>query len=322
MYDDAHDWALVLAAGEGSRLRSLTTTTGGVPVPKQFCSFDGGPSLLHETLHRAASVAPTERILTVVAAGHRRWWAEPLEVLPHRNVIVQPRNRGTAVGILLPLLHLARSDLRARVALLPSDHYVRDERILARSLRNAMADVADFCEDVLLLGIRPEEPDPELGYVLPGFPDGTGLAPVAQFVEKPSVAEAGPLIARGALWNSFIVVARLESLLALYERRFPEVVTALDLAIERGRLDDPHAVAQLYERLPDIDFSRHLLQGQETQLRLVDVPACGWSDLGTPRRVADALRQHERRTPRGSRVPVPAAILDLAAQHSRLQLAG
>lgn len=321
MQDDPHNWALVLAAGEGSRLRSLTTTTSGVPVPKQFCSFDGGASLLEEALQRTRGIASPARTCAVVAAGHRRWWTRQLAALPPANVVVQPRNRGTAIGILLPLLHLARRDLRARVALLPSDHYVRDERVLGRSLRHAMADVTGYSEDVLLLGIRPEEPDPELGYVLPGAADGTGLASVAQFVEKPNLVEASQLIARGAAWNSFIVVARLESLLGLFERRFPEVVTALDLAIERGRLDDPGAVAEVYERLPDIDFSRHVLQGQEQHLRLVNVPACGWSDLGTPGRVADVLSRHRRRARRSFDRPAPAPVLDLAAQHSRLQYA-
>jgi mannose-1-phosphate guanylyltransferase len=320
MHHDAHDWALVLAAGEGSRLHSLTTTTGGVPVPKQFCSLDGGPSLLQEALHRAESVAPAARICTVVAGEHQQWWSDPLRVLPVSNVMVQPINRGTGIGILLPLLYLARRDPRARIALLPSDHYVRDEAVLARSLRDAMADVADYSDDVLLLGIRPEEPDPELGYVLPGPADGTGLAPVAQFVEKPGLVDASQLIARGAAWNSFIAVARLESLLALYERQFPEVVTALDLAIERERAGDRRAVAELYAELPSIDFSRHLLQGQERFLKLVNVPTCGWSDLGTPRRVADALRRPAR-VPRALGLHRPAAILNLATQHSRLQLA-
>jgi mannose-1-phosphate guanylyltransferase len=41
-------WALVLAAGEGSRLRSLTTPPSGATVPKQFCSLYAGPSLLAE----------------------------------------------------------------------------------------------------------------------------------------------------------------------------------------------------------------------------------------------------------------------------------
>jgi mannose-1-phosphate guanylyltransferase len=320
MIYDAHNWALVLAAGEGTRLRSLTTLADGVPVPKQFCSLDSGPSLLQEAFHRAESVAHYSRVTTVVAAAHRQWWAEPLQMRASANVVVQPQNRGTAVGILLPLLHLARRDPRARVVLLPSDQFVEDERTLARALRGAMIEAATYSDDVMLLGIRPDVADPELGYIVPSRRDGVGLAAVAQFVEKPTRAEADALIARNALWNSFIVVARIESLLALYERRFPEVLTALDLAIEQERAGNLRAVTELYERLPSIDFSRHVLQGQERHLRAVTVPPCGWSDLGTPHRVAAALRQRPSARFLGQRVP--SAILDLAAQHSRLQLAG
>jgi len=48
-----HTWALVLAAGDGSRLRSLTTDASGTAIPKQFCSLHGGNSLLLDTLRRA-----------------------------------------------------------------------------------------------------------------------------------------------------------------------------------------------------------------------------------------------------------------------------
>lgn len=50
-------WAIVLAAGDGHRLQCLTTTAAGVSVPKQFCSLQGGRSLLHCALQRAAMVA-------------------------------------------------------------------------------------------------------------------------------------------------------------------------------------------------------------------------------------------------------------------------
>src|SRR5262249_40118573 len=54
-------WALVLAAGEGSRLRALTTHRG-VAVPKQFCSLVGGPSLLEEAVLRAEAIVPRQRV--------------------------------------------------------------------------------------------------------------------------------------------------------------------------------------------------------------------------------------------------------------------
>ena len=147
-------WALVLAAGEGSRLRALTTTNG-VAVPKQFCSLHDGPSLLQEALHRAEAVAPRQRICTIVAEQHRRWWQGPLWSLPSQNIIVQPENRGTAAGLLLPLLHIEARDPQARVVVLPSDHYVRDEATLARSLRNATAKIRSERDEHLPARHRP-----------------------------------------------------------------------------------------------------------------------------------------------------------------------
>jgi mannose-1-phosphate guanylyltransferase len=61
MLEKPNAWALVLAAGEGSRLRLLTTPPSGTTVPKQFCSPYSGPSLLDEALCRAHFVAAESR---------------------------------------------------------------------------------------------------------------------------------------------------------------------------------------------------------------------------------------------------------------------
>ena len=58
----------------------------------------------------------------------------------------------------------------------------------------------------------------------------------------------------------------------------------------------PLATSDLYGQLPELDFSRHVLEGAEQSLRVLPVPACGWSDLGTPKRVAEALRASSNAT--------------------------
>lgn len=314
-------WALVLAAGEGSRLRALTTTNG-VAVPKQFCSLQGGPSLLQEALHRAEAVAPRARICTIVAAQHRRWWQGPLWSLPARNIIVQPENRGTAAGLLLPLLHIEARDSQARVVVLPSDHYVRDEATLARSLRNTTTKIRSEHDEIFLLGIGPDEADPELGYILPSTGDGTKGFRVAQFVEKPPMTLARSLIERGGLWNAFILAAPVRSFIQLFEQRYPGILADMRTAARHDSVDPqiPLATTDLYERLPELDFSRHVLQGAEDSLRVLPVAPCGWSDLGTPQRVAEALRRLDSEERSHSSLD-PTAYLSLAAQHARLQMA-
>ncbi|MBL0897403.1 MAG: transposase [Reyranella sp.] len=188
-------WAVVLAAGDGSRLSSLTTDATGIAVPKQFCSLAGGATLLQETLRRAHSVCGRERVTAIVAEHHRRWWRGALWALPDANVIVQPRNRGTANGVLLAALSIATRDPLARLVFLPSDHYVRDEARLSAALREA-ATVRLRAGELVLLGMEPEDTDPELGYVVPSGPSRPGELPrVSRFVEKPSTVVAADLIA-------------------------------------------------------------------------------------------------------------------------------
>lgn len=314
-----HTWALVLGAGDGTRLRSLTTDSNGVAVPKQFCSLAGGRSLLEETVERASAVVSPERVVSIVAEQHRRWWQSALGELPDENIIVQPRNRGTAVGILLPLLEILDRDPHASILFLPSDHFVREEWVLRESIRRAAERIGELDEAIVLLGISPEEADPELGYIVPGRGDGRGTFSVRRFVEKPEPALATQLLKVGSVWNSFIMAADGGRMLELYAERFPEVVTAMI-----GAMKCPHrrkALTALYEELPDIDFSRHLLAGSETRLRLLTVPRCGWSDLGTPKRVAQTLERLPKRRD-GVLSAARAAFLDLSAAHLRLQVVG
>ena len=95
---------------------------------------------------------------------------------------------------------------------------------------------------------------------------------------------------------------------------------ARDARMRRGA----SALRELYEHLPTIDFSRAALQGTESMLRLLTAPACGWSDLGTPKRVAETLRRLDRQdAPVGRARPLRVPVLvNLAAQYARLTIAG
>ncbi len=176
MQTSSNRWALVLAAGSGTRLSGLTADGSGVSVPKQFCSLTGVASLLEETLARAAAIAAPEQTAMVVAAEHRRFWEGALARFADDNVIAQPRNRGTANGILLGLSAILERDPAAIVTILPSDHYVSRESVLATALERAVAAIESSTpESITFLGIAPDSADPELGYIVPGArrPDGT-----------------------------------------------------------------------------------------------------------------------------------------------------
>jgi mannose-1-phosphate guanylyltransferase len=313
-------WAIVLAGGEGSRLQGLTTDASGVTVPKQFCSLTGGQSLLAETLQRAASVVEPERTCVVVGVQHRRWWEPMLSGMPKSNIIVQPSNRGTGNGVLLPLLHILVRDPNAHIVLLPSDHYVRDEPALASTLRLAVGALEDQPDQVLLLGMHPNGADPDLGYIVPGYNTGPNISRVDRFVEKPSAAAARQLLDQGALWNALIIASGACALLGLFMTRLPEVVAKMRCAVAEDLRCSPNALATsiVYRDLPTIDFSSQILQGAETELRLMEANRCGWSDLGTPKRLSETLRELPLidETSRDS-INSAFAPMNLSVQHAR-----
>lgn len=277
-------WGIVLAAGEGRRLQELTTF-GGRTVPKQFCSVGGEESLLELALRRAWRIFPSENVVPVVAAEHHRWWRSELKALAPDQIVVQPSNRGTAAGVLLPLLRILGRDPQARVVLLPADHHVADEWTLTTAVFAALAAVERNPLKLYLLGIEPDRPDPGLGWIVPGRTGETlEPAPVVSFREKPPAPELGDLLARGAVVNTLILAASGTALLAAFRETLPALVE-LFLQAEAGSATAA-ALERLYADLPVQDFSQEVLQRIPEKLEVIRVPPCGWSDLGTPERIA------------------------------------
>ncbi len=300
------DWAIVLAGGDGTRVRDLTRAPNGDSIPKQYCTFGGDKSLLRLALDRARSVVRPDHVITVVAEQHRPWWERELGRMdggfPAENVVVQPANRGTAVGVLLGLARVvSRQGLLARVLVMPSDHFVGQEQTLIRHLQTGMLATREDPSRVVLLGMTPEAVDPEYGWIV--SPDNAGgvARPVQQFVEKPDPASSKRLMERGALLNSFIFVARAATLLFLYRRVMPDVLRRFLPRLTRPDGWARSVLRRLYRTLPSRDFSRELLERCTDHLAVVPVPPCGWSDLGTPARLIRFQQQYARDSLRRAR---------------------
>jgi len=280
-----------------------------VAVPKQFCSLLGSSSLLQSAIARAERLVPRERVVVVVAREHSAWWRSQLSHLPATNVVVQPRNRGTGPGLLLPLARILAQDADAAVLVLPSDHHVADEAQLAAAAAAALGSVADGAAGILLVGVPAEAPVPDLGWIVPASCEQ--LARVAAFVEKPDPAHAQRLFAAGALWNTFIFAARARTLRAQIGRAVPGVAEEIRDALLLGG----DALHRLYDVMPGFDFSTRVLQRSTEELRLLRAPACGWTDLGTPERVAQCLARLRRE--RVIAGPPTPRILDLGRHLDR-----
>jgi mannose-1-phosphate guanylyltransferase len=226
---------------------------------------------------------------------------------------VQPSNRGTGIGVLLPLLVIEKTEPKANVVCLPSDHYIAKEDVLARSLQRATAARRGVDPDRLtLLGIRPSAPDTALGY-LTASPDTGDVRPLLSFIEKPDREQAARLIRQGGVWNSGIIVGLLQAVFYLYSRHAPGLLRNLRPIVKAW--SDPGVpcadLIAFYGKHDELDFSREMLQKQPARLQMLMVPPCGWSDIGTPARLVTTLRTVPR--PAEDSTSSAARPLDLSA---------
>ena len=147
---------MILAGGEGTRLRSMTREIAGDDRPKQFCPIVGGRTLLEQTRQRVALSIDSNQTLLVVTKRHERFNGSAVDTLPHNLVLEQPENRGTGAAILYALFRIAGRSPLATVAFFPSDHHFSDDEAFMSHVDLAFDEVRARPESVVLLGITPQ----------------------------------------------------------------------------------------------------------------------------------------------------------------------
>jgi mannose-1-phosphate guanylyltransferase len=293
--DAAGPWAVVLAGGEGMRLRSVTRAIVGDDRPKQYVPLISADSLLRQTMARAARLSPTARTLVVSQQRHADWLAADLGAHREPKLLLQPENRDTAAGIMLPAYWIAARDPDATVVVYPSDHFVLEEAAFMAHVAEVVAFVERQRDGIVLVGARAMEPDTEYGWIEPGDTVGAtasgSISRVARFREKPTPQVTAMCLAREWLWNTFVMVAKASTLVSVADVLLPGLHRRLTAATPfLGTRREAWALEEAYASLPRQNFSEAVLQAGLPFLAVSALPPLTWSDLGTPQRLFKLLR--------------------------------
>jgi hypothetical protein len=154
------------------------------------------------------------------------------------------------------------------------------------------------------------------GPALTGWPDLLA-------VRSPATLSSRLLIAPGARVRPSRrrFTTRDRPVIARIRNRYPDIVDGMTEALTRdmSRGNATSELDEFYAHLPTLDFSCSVVQGAESALCVFTAPACGWTDLGTPRRVKNALHRLWSAPQRGAYVAtrhVPAFV-NLAARYAQ-----
>ncbi len=288
------NWSIVLAGGRGERLASFTERWLGRPVPKQYCAFVGERSMLQHTLERASCVSRTENVVTVVAREHKGYWKSQVSGDFARGLVAQPVNRDTAAGIFLPLARVRHLDPDATVVLFPSDHFIYPEACFTAAVEAAVRAASELPQRIVLLGVRPDQPEPDYGWIFQGREllevDGRKVHAVRSFLEKPTGEAARAARAEGALWNTMILAAKVKTLWRLGWRYLPQVLFRFESYVEAiGTPHEESALFSIYADMPARNFSSDLLQRARSEVAVIELEDVLWSDWGRLERISETL---------------------------------
>ncbi|MFM9904014.1 MAG: sugar phosphate nucleotidyltransferase [Pyrinomonadaceae bacterium] len=290
----ANRLAVILAGGDGTRLRSLTRAIAGDERPKQFCPILGDETLLDKTRNRTAIGIAPENTYFSLTQKHEKYYERPLWNASESQMVVQPENRGTAPAILYSLMRLAKTSPDATVAFFPSDHYFSDDLSFMNHVNLAFRTVDTDPGSIVLLGIEPEKAETSYGWIEPVqslFGDlSKAVSRVSRFWEKPTTGVAARLMTAGCLWNSFVMVGRVETFLQMFRKHLPDLFRMFAASSKLfGTHQESATIRSIYSWIDEINFSSEVLEKSAADLLVMRVGEVGWCDWGEPERVVGTL---------------------------------
>jgi mannose-1-phosphate guanylyltransferase len=287
-------WGIVLAGGDGSRLKSFTRRIAGFDLPKQFCPILSSKPLLEETLARIDPAISPSQTLVSLNRQHRRFYSPMFREAP-QILIEAPGNRGTAPAILHAAMRIYERSPSAIVGLFPSDHYVGNESRFIEHLATAFDTASDHDDTMVLLGAQATGAEQSYGWIVPEASTASAasnIKSVQRFVEKPDARLANELWRAGALWNTMMMVGQASVFLRFFRTTMPYLYACF--ASAGAGLDtgvETEAMERLYRDIATSNFSEVVLQQAAAYLLVMPMSDVEWCDLGEPVRVMEVARQ-------------------------------
>ncbi len=272
--------ALIMAGGRGERFWPLSTDE----KPKQFLKLLGEETMIQMTVNRLKDLIPIDRIFIATGEKYRALVKEQLPEIPDRNIIIEPIGRNTAPCIALSAFQIEKYYKDATIAVLPSDHLIKNED----EFRNVIASAEEFInvneEAIVTLGMKPDRAETGYGYIkcekTASIISGLKIKKVEMFVEKPNLETAEKYLQNGNfLWNGGMFVWRAKNILKLTEKHLKSTFNILKAICNLTEADYEKRLKEDYNQVENVSIDYAIMEKAEN---IFVIPSeFGWDDVGT-----------------------------------------
>lgn len=272
--------AVIMAGGKGTRFWPLSTEE----KPKQFLKLIGEKTMIQMTVDRILPIIPMERIFISTGRDYVNLVREQLPQIPVDNIIIEPVGRNTAPCIGLSALHIKKKYKDATMAVLPSDHLVKDDNDFVKTLKCGEEYLNKYPEATLTIGMTPNRPETGYGYIK--FTEcysevkGKKVIGVDKFVEKPNMEKAIEYYRSGNyLWNGGMFLWKVENLLQLMATHLKSTFDTLNTIVNSEAEVYESILNENYCKTENISIDYGIL---EKAKNICVIPGdFGWDDVGS-----------------------------------------
>ena len=285
---DEHSYAVIMAGGGGTRLWPVSRKN----QPKQLLPLLGKETLFQSTVNRLVELFPSQQILVVTVEDQMRQMRSQVPDIPEENYLIEPSPRGTASAVGLAAAILKKRDPQAVMAVLPSDHFVRNQDLFHYLLRAAF-DIARR-NYLVTLGITPLSASTAYGYIQQGEPlKGEFKYPVYRvkgFKEKPDEKTAHEFLRLGGYsWNSGMFVWQVGTILSEIEKQMPVLSSALAEISAAWGTPKQNEVFRAHWRTLKSETIDYGVMERAENVAVLPASGLGWNDVGSWDTLFDVL---------------------------------
>lgn len=286
---------VIFAGGAGTRLWPLSRKNS----PKQFGRLIGEKSTLQQTVDRLLPAFSPSDIFIATGKKYSDIVYEQLPVIPRENFIFEPamRDVGPALGLVAAILEKKFGN--EPIAILWSDHMVKQEALFRKMLLLAGEKIRDDAAEFVFIGQKPRFANQNMGWIELGKKisdqDSIHLNKFVSLKYRPKPEEAEKFYKnKNYVWNLgyFVTSPRfLASLFREYTHDMFELIQVI--AGTYGTPEFAERLDRIYPTLEKISFDDAVLTKIANNNILVLSGDLGWSDIGAWESLKEALTDSE-----------------------------
>lgn len=268
---------VIMAGGVGKRLFPISTPER----PKQFIDLlKCGKTMIQLTVERFLPICPIENFWVVTSEKYIRFIREQVPGIKPSHVLAEPEARNTAPCIAYACTKIAQHYPGANIIVSPSDAYVGENDLFLDAINNALNFTCDS-NRIVTLGIVPDRPATEYGYIEAGKTVLRPVKKVLSFKEKPCEELAAEYVQSGKyFWNAGIFIWNQRTIEAQLRKYAPQIMSMMDKLQPHIYQGDESAALRVYfpqcEKI-SIDYAV-----MEKSNDIFMIPCSfTWSDLGS-----------------------------------------